>query len=190
MRIESSFQVPADRLTTWALLMDVPRVVPCMPGATLVEEMDDSTWKASMDVKLGPIALTFASTVRREEADEAAGRVRLAVDAREARGRGSARVAIASTLAPADPGTRVDVVADLTLSGAVAQYGRGIVEDVAAQLMARFADCLAVQLAAGADAAPAPVAATPVSGGRLLLRAFANRLLRVFRRSHAAAPVE
>lgn len=102
MRIESSFEVPADRDAAWTLLMDVPRVVPCMPGATLVEAIDDSTWKANMSVKLGPIGLTFSSDVRREVADEDAGRVVLAIDARETRGRGSARATIESSLAAAN----------------------------------------------------------------------------------------
>ena len=85
MRIESSFEVPADRATAWALLMDVPRVVPCMPGAELVEEVDESNWKANMNVKMGRIALTFATDVCREEADESAGRVLLSAKAREIR---------------------------------------------------------------------------------------------------------
>lgn len=182
MRIESSFEVPADRSAAWALLVDVPRVVPCMPGATLVEEVDDSNWKANMSVKLGPIALTFATDVRREEADEDAGLVRLSANAREVRGRGSARATIESTLAAVESGTAVVVVTDLHLSGAVAQYGRGIVEDVTSQLVARFADCLRAQLGSDAeptrDASVAPSA--PVLGLRLVLRAMFRRLGRVF----------
>lgn len=184
MRIESSFQVPADRSTAWALLMDVPRVVPCMPGATLLEEVDDSSWKANMNVKLGPIALTFATDVRREEADEQAGRVRLSANAREVRGRGSARATIESTLGATDGGTIVAVVTDLNLSGAVAQYGRGIVQDVTTQLVARFAECLRTQLTDETDAGEAGEEAQgkPISGGRLVLRALLNAVGRVFRR--------
>jgi uncharacterized protein len=186
VRIESSFDVPADRAAAWALLMDVPRVVPCMPGATLVEEIDASTWKANMSVKLGPIGLTFASDVRREVADEEAGRVVLAVDARETRGRGSARATIESSLGTADGGTSVAVVTDLALSGKVAQYGRGIVEDVTKQLVAQFADCLGRQLGDHADAAvqtpSAPPASKPISGGRLLLRALWRSIARLFGR--------
>ena len=185
MRIESSFEVPADRDAAWALLMDVPRVVPCMPGATLVEEIDDSTWKANMSVKLGPIGLTFASDVRREVADESAGRVVLAVDARETRGRGAARATIESSLGEANGGTSVDVVADLTLSGKVAQYGRGIVEDVTKQLVAEFAGCLSRQLGDRADAAeapPAPPPNKPIAGGRLVFRALWSSIVNLFRR--------
>lgn len=185
MRIESSFEVPADRDAAWALLMDVPRVVPCMPGATLVDEVDDSTWKANMSVKLGPIGLTFASDVRREVADEEAGRVVLAVDARETRGRGAARATIESSLGAANGRTTVDVVTELNLSGKVAQYGRGIVEDVTKQLVAQFAECLSRQLGDepdGEQQPPAPPASTPISGGRLVLRALWSSLARLFRR--------
>lgn len=186
MRIESSFQVPVDRGTAWALLMDVPRVVPCMPGATLVEEVDDSNWKATMSVKLGPIGLTFATDVCREEADEQAGRVRLSATAREVRGRGSARATIESTLAAADDGeTTVGVVTDLSLSGAVAQYGRGIVQDVTAQLVARFAECLRAQLTTdqpdSGQTAPAAQSA-PISAGRLVLLALVRPIRRLVRR--------
>jgi carbon monoxide dehydrogenase subunit G len=173
VRIESSFEVPADRRAAWELLMDVPRVVPCMPGATLLEEVDDSSWKASMSVKLGPIALTFATDVRREVADEEAGRVLLSANARETKGRGSAQATIESTLTEVEGGTRVDVATDLNLSGKVAQYGRGIVQDVTSQLVDRFAACLRTQLEAEPEAAVAAVAAqsAPVSGGRLVLAA-------------------
>jgi len=187
VRVESSFEVPADRAAAWALLMDVPRVVPCMPGATLVDEIDDSTWKANMNVKLGPIGLKFASDVRREVADEAEGRVVLAVDARETRGRGNARATIESSLSPAEGGTSVAVVADLNLSGKVAQYGRGIVEDVTKQLVAQFADCLSRQLgerddAVGAEAQPPPPAASSIAGGRLVFRALWSSFIGLFRR--------
>jgi len=143
-----------------------------------------------MSVKLGPIALTFATDVRRDEVDEDAGRVRLSTNAREVRGRGSARATIESTLAAVESGTAVVVVTDLQLSGSVAQYGRGIVEDVTSQLVAKFADCLRAQL--GNDAGPAgeaPVApsAPPVLGLRLVLGAMLRRLGRLFRRSGGAS---
>jgi carbon monoxide dehydrogenase subunit G len=73
VRIESSFEVPAAADEVWALLMDVPRVVPCMPGAELIETVDESTWKTKMSVKLGPMTLGFTADVKREEAEETAG---------------------------------------------------------------------------------------------------------------------
>jgi carbon monoxide dehydrogenase subunit G len=117
MRLENSFEVAASPEAAWALLLDVPRVIPCMPGATLDEVVDDSTWKATMQVKLGPIGLTFATDVTREEADAAAKRVRLRATAREVRNRGGAQATVESTLTSANGGTRVDIVTELTLSG-------------------------------------------------------------------------
>ena len=146
MRLENSFEVPAGLEQSWRLLNDVPSVVPCLPGAELVEVVGENAWKAKLHVKLGPIALQFTVDVTREEMDESAGRVVLAAKAREAKGRGSADATIESTLAGQDRGTRVAIVTELTLRGTVAQYGRGIVPDVARQLTAQFANCIAAKL--------------------------------------------
>jgi uncharacterized protein len=91
VRIENSFDVPAPPEAAWDLLMDVPRVIPCMPGAKLDKVVDDATWKATMQVKVGPVGLTFATDVKREEVDEAARRVKLAAKAREVRGTAATR---------------------------------------------------------------------------------------------------
>jgi uncharacterized protein len=188
VRIESSFEVPVAPEQAWDLLMDVPRVIPCMPGATLTQTIDESNWKAKMRVKLGPISLTFDTDVKREEADEAARKARLSAQAREARGRGAAKATIESSLAALDGGTRVDVAADLQLTGAVAQYGRGIAEDVSQQLVQSFADCLKKQLLAPPEEAEAAVAgqAKPVGGLRLGLGAFWRRITGIFRRERRA----
>ncbi len=164
--------------------MDVPRVIPCMPGATLTETVDDSNWKAKMNVKLGPISLTFDTDVKREETDEAARKAKLSAKARESRGRGAAQATIESSLSQLDGGTRVDVATDLMLTGAVAQYGRGIVEDVSQQMVQRFADCLQAQLVAPPEEAEAVVAAQakPVGGLRLGLAAIWRQITGIFRR--------
>jgi carbon monoxide dehydrogenase subunit G len=185
MRLENSFEVPASKQAAWELLMDVPRVVPCMPGATLTETVGEGHWKAEMAVKLGPISLSFDTDVTREQADEAASQVTLSAKAREKRGRGGAQAQIQSSLADTEGGTRVDIVTELTLSGAVAQYGRGIVQDVSGQLVDRFADCLKAQLAAETPAqAAAAVAETqkPVHGLRLGLAAIGRSIGRFFGR--------
>jgi hypothetical protein len=187
MKIENSFEVPAPPEEAWALLMDVPRVIPCMPGAELTETVDDTHWKAKMSVKLGPISLLFATDVARESADEATRTSKLSANAREAKGRGSARATIESSLATTDGGTRVDVVTDLALTGPVAQYGRGMVQDVAAQLTQQFADCLQRQLstpapAEGVAAPPPPPPAKPVGGISLFLGALIRSARRVVKR--------
>jgi carbon monoxide dehydrogenase subunit G len=186
VKIENSFEVPAPPEQAWALLMDVPRIIPCMPGAKLDETVDGAHWKATMAVKLGPISLSFITDVRREETDEAVGRAKLSAKAREARGRGNAQATIESTLIPQNGGTRVEIVTDLQLSGAVAQYGRGLVEDVSSQMATEFADCLKAQLLASSpDEAAAAVEAQshPVGGLRLGFGALLHALGRIFRRS-------
>jgi uncharacterized protein len=161
MRLENTFEVPAPPEQAWGLLNDVPRVIPCMPGAELTETIDDTHWRATMHVKLGPISLQFATDVARTESDEAGRRAVLEAKAREVKGRGGAEATIESSLRPAGSGTQVTIVTDLTLRGTVAQYGRGIVADVANQLVRRFADCLAASLQGPAETAPEPTADNP-----------------------------
>ena len=184
MRLENSFHVAAPAERAWALLMDVPRVVPCMPGASLDETVDDSHWKATMQVKLGPIGLTFATDVERTEADEEERRVKLVANARETRNRGRATAGIESALAPEDGGTRVDIVTDLTLSGAVAQYGRGMIEDISSRMVTSFAECLQAQLGESTEEAEAAVAAQskPISGLSLFFGSLWRRIARLFGR--------
>jgi uncharacterized protein len=184
VKLENSFEVDAPPERAWELLMDVPRVVPCMPGATLDEVVDDSNWKATMQVKLGPIGLVFATEVSRELVDEAARRVTLAAKARETRNRGRASATVESSLAAASGGTRVDIVTDLSLSGTVAQYGRGMIEDISAQMVSTFAQCLQDQLGDSAEAAEQAVAAQakPVSGLSLFFASLGRRLRRLFGR--------
>jgi hypothetical protein len=184
VKLENSFEVAASPEQAWALLMDVPRIIPCMPGATLDETVDDENWKATMAVKLGPISLSFKTDVKREEIDEATRRATLSARAREARGRGNAAATIESTLTPTDDGTRVDIVTDLQLTGAVAQYGRGLVADVSSQLVGQFADCLQKQLAANPEEAAAAVQAQakPVGGLRLGLGALWRSFIGLFHR--------
>jgi uncharacterized protein len=185
VRIENSFAVPAPPEQAWALLMDVPRIVPCMPGATLDEAVDDRRWKATMAVKVGPISLSFETDVKREEADDAAHRARLSARAREARGRGNASATIESWLTPQADGTRVDLVTDLQLAGAVAQYGRGLVQSVSSELITQFAKCLEAELAAAPERPPAPEPESkpkPIGGVRLGLGALWHSLERALHR--------
>ena len=182
MKIENSFDVASSPEGAWELLMDVPRVIPCMPGTTLDEVVDESTWKATMHVQVGPVGLTFATDVRRDEVDESAHRVRLSADAREVRNRGRAHATIQSTVITADGGTHVDLVTELALSGAVAQYGRGMIQDISSQLVASFAECLQAQLTGAPEETKQAVAAQakPVSGLSLFLGAVRRALARLF----------
>jgi uncharacterized protein len=182
VNLENSFEVTASPEAAWDLLMDVPRVIPCMPGAELVETVDESHWKARMRVKLGPISLSFLTDVTREEVDETGRRVVLAARAREERGRGAATATIESSLASAEGRTQVTTSTDLALTGKAAQFGRGLVQDVSAQLLESFADCLEQQLVTQPEGmaaiAPEPAAPRPVSGLALGAAAMRNLLAR------------
>ena len=184
MRIENTFTVAAPADAAWDLLMDVPRVIPCMPGAELDEVVDESHWKATMQVKLGPISLTFATDVERSETDESGKRVVLVANAREVKNRGRAQANVESILAADDGGTRVQLNTDLTLSGPAAQFGRGLIQDISSQLIKSFADCLEAQLGATPEDAAAATAAQArrVGGLSLFFAALARKLSRLFGR--------
>jgi carbon monoxide dehydrogenase subunit G len=187
VRLENGFSVPAPPDEVWRLVNDVPRVVPCMPGAQLSAVVDENTWEATMQVKLGPVSLEFGTTVKRERVDETERQVLLSAAARELRGRGGARATIESTLAAEGSGTRVAIVTELNLQGAVAQYGRGIVPEVAAELTKEFAECLARQLQASESTPSSPgqeagTSPRPVGGLRLFFRAVGRVLRRRLRR--------
>ena len=187
MRLENRFEVAAPVDEAWALLNDIPRVVPCMPGAELTETVDANAWKGVVHVRLGPVALQFGTDVSREAADDGAHRVVLVTKARELRGRGSAQATIESSLREVNGRTNVEIVTELNLQGAVAQYGRGLVPEIAAQLTKQFADNVAALLdqehdspeSAERAAPPPPV---PVGGLGLGVRALWARLVRLFRR--------
>ena len=177
MRIENVFEVPAAPDTAWALLTDVPRVVPCMPGAEVERTVDESTWEVLQRVKLGPISLQFRSEVTWTEMNEMESRAVLSVNAKEVRGRGGADASIESSLEPAGDGTRVTVVTELSLRGAVAQYGRPVVGSVAEELTRQFATCLASMLETEAPSS-LPADVKPVGGLRLLFGTLWRRLFR------------
>jgi uncharacterized protein len=171
MRLEHDFTVPAPIDTAWRTLLDVPRIAPCLPGATLTD-FDGEEFTGTVKVKVGPITITYRGSGRLAERDEAAHRAVIEASGREARGPGTARATVTATLTGTDDGTRVDVTADLAVTGRPAQFGRGMLSDVGAKLITRFADCLATQLRAPepepepeAAAGPAepPVPAAPVA---------------------------
>jgi carbon monoxide dehydrogenase subunit G len=185
VRLENRFEVAAPLDKAWVLLNDIPRVVPCMPGAELTETVDANAWKGIVHVRLGPVALQFGADVARESADDAAHRVVLVTKARELRGRGSAHARISSSLHEVDGRTNVEIVTDLNLQGAVAQLGRGLVPEIAAQLTKQFADNVAALLdreQGSVEHGKAPAPAVPVGGLGIGFRALWTSLARLFRR--------
>jgi len=169
MLINNSFEVPLPPDQAWKLLMDIPRIAPCMPGAELTDVIDQNTYNGKVAVRLGPVALTFAGTVKFTEKDDAAHKARVNAQGKDAKGRGGAHANVDFQIESAPGGSRVMVKTDVTLSGAVAQYGRasGMIQDVAQQLIGQFANALKAQLAASQPApttsAEAPAAAASIA---------------------------
>ena len=163
MQLENEFTVPASIEQAWAVLLDIPRVAPCLPGATVDDSGgEEGEYKGQMKIKIGPITAAYKGTVKIQEADEAARRVAMRAQAKDARGQGTAAATITSSMEEVEGGTKVHVVTDMRVTGPAAQFGRGVMQDVSAKLMTRVAECLAEQMQASPDiettdeAAPEP----------------------------------
>ena len=199
MEFDNSFDVPLRPAEAWPLLMDIRRIAPCMPGAEVTEVIDDKTYKGRIAVRLGPVALAFAGVIRFEELDGVNYTARVKAQGSDAKGRGAANAAASFRLEPAGGGSKVLVHTDLALSGAVAQYGRGvgIIQATAAQIMNQFAANLKAQVverdpeAAAAAAQPSPTgpaqpppaAGRPISGLSLIAKVIWNAVMSLFRRT-------
>jgi carbon monoxide dehydrogenase subunit G len=161
MLIENEFTVstPVDEL--WTFLLDVERIAPCMPGAELTETIDERNWKGKVNVKFGPVALSFAGTVEMTERDDMAHRAVLHAKGMEQKGKGAANATVTSWLEPATDGqTTVKMTADIALTGAAAQLSRGLLPEISKKLTQQFADCLEAQM----QTAQAPAAAAATAG--------------------------
>jgi carbon monoxide dehydrogenase subunit G len=185
MKIENSFHVPTGLDQAWAVITDVPRIVSCMPGAELTEAAPEGKFKGKTRVKIGPVALEFNGEAQLYDVDAEAHTMKVRSRASDAKGRGTVAsdmgFALREESGAAGARTRVDVVTELTLTGAVAQYGRGagLIKEVASQFTRDFAANLAnlVQKESQPRAVEAPVA-KPASGLRLLFLALCNVISR------------
>jgi carbon monoxide dehydrogenase subunit G len=146
MKLEQNFTVPVPVEQAWEVLLDLHRVAPCMPGATLTSVEGDE-FTGNVKVKLGPIMLTYNGKGRFVERDEAARRVVIEASGRDTRSAGTAAATVTARLVGDGPETRVDVLTDLSITGKPAQFGRSMISDVSTKLLGQFADCLAGKLA-------------------------------------------
>jgi carbon monoxide dehydrogenase subunit G len=170
MEFDNSFEVPLPPGEAWKVLLDIRGIAPCMPGAELTEVVSANTYKGRINVRLGPVALTFAGLVKFDAIDEANHTARVSAQGTDAKGRGGAQATSVFHLEPAGNGSKVLVHTNLNLSGAVAQYGRGvgIIQATSAQLMNQFAKALREKLEQSealptATGSPAAQAAQAVS---------------------------
>jgi hypothetical protein len=186
MLIKNEFSVaePVDRV--WTFFEDIPQVAACLPGAELTEDLGGENYKGRVAVRMGPVRLQFGGTAEIAERDEAARRVVVNAAGAEEKGRGQASMVITATLTPAGRGTKVAVTQDLQLSGAAAQYGRGMISDVTAVLMRDFSANMQDRIERiERGETPEQIAAaavSPASGLTVGLRAARMALARVFRR--------
>ena len=183
MQIENSFEVPVHVADAWIVLTDIERIVPCMPGATLEEVIDESTYKGAVSIRLGPVSLTFDGTARFEEIDETTYRAWVKTQGRDAKGRGSVVADVRFELQPVENTTKVLVHTDFRLSGAVAQYGRGagMISDVASRWLGEFSECLRIRLEAqgtGVPEADEVESAQPIPGISFGLAVLRNAIVR------------
>jgi len=186
MLIKSGFDVaqPVDKV--WRFFDDIPQVAACLPGAELTEDLGGEKYKGRVAVRMGPVRLQFAGTADITERDEAAKRVVVTAAGAEEKGRGQASMVVTATLTKSGRGTKVAVSQDLQLSGAAAQYGRGMISDVTSVLMRDFSANMADRINRidrGETAEQiAAAGATSASGLTLGMRATVIALTRVFRR--------
>lgn len=165
MKLEHEFTVPATLDEAWAVLLDVEKVAPCMPGATLTS-VDGDDFTGTVKVKVGPIQVTYKGQAKFVEKDDAAHRVVIEASGKEARGSGTAAATVTANLTAAGSQTKAHVVTDLNITGRPAQFGRGVMADVGAKLIGQFADCLADELGgggAGAGSAAGTTTAAPTA---------------------------
>ncbi len=174
MKIEQTVEVDAPLDRVWALVNDVPRVAPCMPGAELTKVVDERTYQGTIRVKLGPINMSYKGTAVLEEVDEAGRSAHIAANGKDVRGGGTARAKVVTRLEPlSESTTRMAVTADVQLTGRVASFGRGAIQDVSAKLFGQFAQCLRETLEQETRAAVAAEATPPAAGAEATPRAAA-----------------
>jgi uncharacterized protein len=191
IHLENEITVPASPDEVWDFLLDPRRVAPCMPGAELTEIVNDHQYKGKVHIKMGPVSLSFNGDVDITERDDSAKRMVMKASGSEQKGKGQANATVTSSLERAGSGTKMRIIQDIDLSGPLAQYGRGMIQDVSGSLMDEFAGRIQADLSRGTSAAGgngAAASARPVkqknsvSGFKLGRIAFTKGIARFFRK--------
>ncbi|BBX20160.1 carbon monoxide dehydrogenase [Mycolicibacterium duvalii] len=157
MELVNEFRVPVPAATAWEVLTDVQRVAPCIPGAQLLS-VDGDDFTGAVKVKVGPITVSYQGEATFTEKDETAQRVVIKANGKETRGSGNASALVTAQLKDEGDATGVVITTDLTISGKAAQFGRGVLSDVAGNLIAQFAQRLEADVLGGAAPRSAPSA--------------------------------
>jgi uncharacterized protein len=152
MELKNQFRVSVPVDEAWAVLTDLERVAPSMPGAELLE-VDGDEYRGVVKVKVGPITAQYKGTVRMLEKDDEQHRAVLRAEGRDTRGQGNASATITATVAPDGDGSAVSIVTDLSITGKVAQFGRSAMGDISAKLLGQFAESLEADVLSGGPGA-------------------------------------
>jgi carbon monoxide dehydrogenase subunit G len=184
MLITSEFEVPQPVEKVWEFFGNVAQVAACLPGAELTDDLGDDKYLGKVAIRMGPVKMQFAGNATITERDDAAKRMVIDAAGADEKGRGQASMLVTATLASMGAGTKVSVNQDVQLSGAAAQYGRGMISDVTQVLMRQFATNMQTRIDAieRGDTSAANATAAPASGFAIGIRAMRLALLRVFRR--------
>jgi carbon monoxide dehydrogenase subunit G len=144
IEIQKSFEVNRPVEDVWEFLTTPERVVECLPAAKLTERVDDRNFRGEMGVRLGPIGVTFQGTIHYDSLDVENHEVSMHGEGKDARGSGSVKMQMHSSLKPLDGGgTHVDVSQSVSLAGRLASFGRGgIIQNVADFMFGRFTECV------------------------------------------------
>jgi carbon monoxide dehydrogenase subunit G len=154
------FSIPLPPESAWPILLDLEQVAPCLPGASITG-VDGEDYEGRAKIKVGPITVEYKGVARFVERDDATHRAVIQATGRDAKGQGGVTANIVAQVTPEGSGSKVLVETDMDLSGKVAQFGRGVIEDTSTVIFRRFAQTLAEQMSA---ATPAALAAAPVGG--------------------------
>jgi uncharacterized protein len=206
LHFENSFEVEADPDNVYGFLLDVTRIVTCVPGAELTEILEDDTFQGRMKVKVGAITTSYRGTAKILSRDDANRSATLSAQGRESAGAGAATMDAKLSVAPAGSGSVVSIATELTITGRVAQFGRGVIEDVSRRLIDQMANCIKQKIEsqaemhpeasgtapsetggagpsdAGAAALARPAPAAPVNLFAILFSVLRDRVARIFRR--------
>jgi carbon monoxide dehydrogenase subunit G len=197
MQLENSFNVGAPPDRVFAYLLDVNKVVGCVPGAELAEVVDPTTFKGKVKIKVGPITVAYSGVAKIADRDDAQRTATLEAEGRETTGPGSARAKAFMSVLPEGAGSLVKIVTDYSVAGRVAQFGRGVMEDVSRRIVNDMAACIKANVEAqetggstpaaggpgpapGGETPTAPVTAKPINAVTLFFQVLWTGVRRLF----------
>jgi len=177
LRFEHTFVVKATPDNVWAYLIDPFRIAPALPGAAITEKVDEVTYNGTITVKVGPVSARYRGTVRFEKLDASARIAEITARGFDVSGRGGADMRMTSRVAERAPGeTEVSVVSELSVTGILAQFGRGLMQDVSNQMLEKFTEAMRAELEKPAEAGTGPPAAAPAPAPPIEVMSFGSRI--------------